>query len=85
MLRHGDRGFAVIMPGLLVWLLAARDPEGAQTLLWNALELVGDVGEGQPTVCWITGGQDWAIDVLLRAGYSLSRVARCACAAGPDR
>jgi ribosomal protein S18 acetylase RimI-like enzyme len=72
LLRHGDRGFAVVMPGMLVWLLAARDPEAAQALLWSALELVGDVGEGRPTVRWIAGGQDWAIDVLLRAGFGLS-------------
>ncbi|HTU87162.1 MAG TPA: GNAT family N-acetyltransferase [Solirubrobacteraceae bacterium] len=71
-LRHGDRGFAVVAPGQLVWLLAARDSAVAQALLWSALELVGDVGEGQPTVRWITGGQDWAIDILLKSGYALS-------------
>jgi predicted N-acetyltransferase YhbS len=72
LLRHGDRGFAVTQPGLAVWLLAARDPEAAQALLWAALELVGDVEEGHRSVRWITGGQDWAIEVLLRAGYTLA-------------
>jgi predicted N-acetyltransferase YhbS len=72
LLRHGDRGFAVTLPGLAVWLLAARDPEAAQALLWCALELVGDVEEGHRIARWITGGQDWAIEVLLRAGYPLA-------------
>jgi predicted N-acetyltransferase YhbS len=72
LLRHGDRGFAAVMPNLNVWLLAARDPEAAQALLWPALELLGDVEEGRASVRWITGGQDWAIDVLLRGGYTLT-------------
>jgi ribosomal protein S18 acetylase RimI-like enzyme len=72
LLRHGDRGFAVAMPGLAVWLLAARDPQAAQALLWPALELVGDVQDGHRSVRWITGGQDWAIVVLLKAGYALT-------------
>jgi ribosomal protein S18 acetylase RimI-like enzyme len=72
LLRHGDRGFAVVLPGMLVWLLAARDAEAAQALLWSALEVVGDPGEGRPAVRWITGEQAWAIDVLLRAGFGLS-------------
>jgi hypothetical protein len=71
LLRHGDRGFAVIQPGLAVWLLAALDPEAAQALLWSALELVGETEEGQSVVRWITAGQDWAIEVLLRAGCRL--------------
>jgi predicted N-acetyltransferase YhbS len=70
-LRHGDRGFSVTMPGMAVWMLAARDPAAAQALLWGALELVGDVDEDHRSVRWITGGQDWAIDLLLRAGYTL--------------
>lgn len=71
LLRHGDRGFAAVLPGVSVWLLAARDAEAAQALLWPALELVGEVEEGRSSVRWITGGQDWAIDVVLRAGYTL--------------
>jgi ribosomal protein S18 acetylase RimI-like enzyme len=71
LLRHGDRGFSVTLPGFGVWLLAARDPEAAQALLWGALELVGDI-EDHPSVRWITGGQDWAIELLLGAGYALT-------------
>jgi ribosomal protein S18 acetylase RimI-like enzyme len=72
LLRHGDRGFAMTLPGVAVWLLAARDPQTAQSLLWRSLELVGDVEKDHRSVRWITGGQDWAIDVLLRAGYVLA-------------
>jgi predicted N-acetyltransferase YhbS len=72
LLRHSDRGFSVTLPGLSVWLLAARDPEAAQALLRRALELVGDVEEDHRSVRWITGGQDWAIDLLLTGGYALS-------------
>jgi predicted N-acetyltransferase YhbS len=71
LLRHGDRGFSVTLPGLSVWLLAARDPEAARALLRGALELVGDVEEDHRSVRWITGGQDWAIELLLKAGYAL--------------
>jgi ribosomal protein S18 acetylase RimI-like enzyme len=65
-LRHGDRGFAVALPGHGVWLLVARDDAAASALLWAALELVGDV-DG-PVVRWITAEQTWAVDVALRAG-----------------
>lgn len=72
LLHHGERGFAVVMPGWAVWLLAARDSDAAQALLWSALGLVGDVEDaGHPVVRWITAGQDWAIEVLLRAGFGL--------------
>lgn len=76
LLRYGDRGFAAVVPNRSVWLLAARDAEAAQALLWPALELLGEVEEGRASVRWITGGQDWAIDLLLRAGYTLTP--RCA-------
>jgi Acetyltransferase (GNAT) domain len=73
LLRHGDRGFAVAMPTFAaVWLLAARDSEAARALLWRALELVGDLGGDRSTARWITGSQDWAIDVLLKAGYTVT-------------
>lgn len=71
LLRHGDRGFSVTLPGFGVWLLAARDPDAARALLWGALELVGEVEEDHRSVRWITGGQDWAIELLLGAGYAL--------------
>jgi len=69
LLRFGDRGFAVSQPGHGVWLLAAMDDEAATALLWRALELVG--ATDRPGIRWITGEQDWAISVLLRAGLRL--------------
>lgn len=70
MLRLGDRGFAVTLPGQGVWLLVAEDRESAKALLWSALAIVGT--PQRPTVRWITAEQDWAIDVVLRAGLRLS-------------
>ncbi len=70
LLRLGDRGFCVVQPGHAVWLLAARDEDSATKLLWSALEGVGE--SDRPSVRWITGEQGWAVDVLLRAGLSLS-------------
>ena len=65
----GDRGYAVARPGHAVWLLAARDDEAAQALLWHAL---GELPEAEPpNVRWVTGDQGWAIDVLVRAGLGL--------------
>ena len=69
LLRQGDRGFAVAMPGHAVWLLVARDEETARALLWAALEHAGD--SERPLIRWITGDQGWAIDVAVRAGLAL--------------
>ena len=71
LLRHSARGFAVVVPGSGVWLLAARDTDAAQALLWSALGLVGELEDGRPVARWITAGQDWAIEILLKAGYAL--------------
>jgi ribosomal protein S18 acetylase RimI-like enzyme len=70
LLRLADRGFAVAAPGHGVWLLVARDEAGASSLLWSALALVGETG--QPLVRWMTADQQWAIDVVLRAGLQLT-------------
>jgi GNAT superfamily N-acetyltransferase len=67
LLRVGDRGFAVVGAGGPVWLLVARDDEAATALLWNGLALI----EGETSVRWITGAQQWAIDVLLQARLRL--------------
>lgn len=67
--RLDDRGFAVAQPGHGVWMLAARDEEAAQALLWRALEHAGPAE--RPVVRWIGGDQQWAIDVLLKAGLQL--------------
>jgi ribosomal protein S18 acetylase RimI-like enzyme len=69
LLRFADRGFAVSQPGHGVWLLAALDDEAATALLWHALDLVG--ATNRPGIRWLTGDQDWAIEVLLRAGLRL--------------
>jgi GNAT superfamily N-acetyltransferase len=70
LLRAGDRGLAMAMEGHGVWMVAARDEEAARALLWSGLELAGEAD--RPLVRWVTGGQDWAIDVLLRAGLQLT-------------
>ncbi|HLW96160.1 MAG TPA: GNAT family N-acetyltransferase [Solirubrobacteraceae bacterium] len=68
LLRLGDRGFAVVYPGHAVWLLAALDDDAASQLLWASLALADTE---RPAVRWITGAQQWAIDVVVRAGLRL--------------
>ncbi|HEX4032997.1 MAG TPA: GNAT family N-acetyltransferase [Solirubrobacteraceae bacterium] len=68
LLRLGDRGFAVVYGGHAVWLLAALDDDAAAQLLWAALALADTE---RPTVSWITAAQQWAIDVVVRAGLRL--------------
>ncbi len=70
LLRLGDRGFAVTIPGEGVWLLAARDDSAATALLWSALELVGETSNA--SVRWITGAQDWAVRVVVSAGLRVA-------------
>jgi ribosomal protein S18 acetylase RimI-like enzyme len=70
LLRLGDEGFAVAMPGHGVWMLAARDEQAAQTLLWHGLELAGE--SERSALRWITGEQGWAVEVLLQAGFGLT-------------
>jgi GNAT superfamily N-acetyltransferase len=70
LLRLGDRGFALAQPGMGVWLLVARDEQAAVALLWSTLDVAGD--SERIGVRWITSGQDWAIDVVVRAGLRLS-------------
>lgn len=69
LLRLGDRGFAVAMPGFSVWLLVARDEGAASRLLWAALARVGE--SDRPWARWITEEQTWALDVLSRAGLEV--------------
>ncbi|HEY2435985.1 MAG TPA: GNAT family N-acetyltransferase [Solirubrobacteraceae bacterium] len=70
LLRLGDRGFALAQPGVGVWVLVARDEQAAVALLWSSLELAGE--SQRAGVRWITGDQDWAIQVVVRAGLRLS-------------
>ena len=65
-----DRGYAVAQAGYGTWLLAARDETAATELLWRALEAGGDA---ERPVRWITGGQDWAVRVVLGAGLQPDR------------
>jgi GNAT superfamily N-acetyltransferase len=67
LLRLPDRGFAVLGEEGRVWALVARDEDAGRALLCGALALA----DGQATVRWITGAQQWAIDVLLRARLKL--------------
>ena len=70
LLRLADRGFAVATPGRGLWLLVAYDEDSAAALLWSTLALVGDAD--RPAVQWITADQQWAIQVVLRAGLRLA-------------
>jgi GNAT superfamily N-acetyltransferase len=77
-LRHGgrlllvaDRGFTVAHPKWGVWLLVARRDEDATALLWAALAQAGEPDD-RPVVRWLTGDQQWAVDVLVRAGLRLT-------------
>jgi GNAT superfamily N-acetyltransferase len=67
LLGIAGRGFAVLTAGGQLWALVARDEEAASVLLWNALALA----EGPARVRWITGAQQWAIDVVARAGLRI--------------
>jgi ribosomal protein S18 acetylase RimI-like enzyme len=69
LLRIAERGFAVAAPGHGVWLLVAYDEAAAAALLWSALELAGETE--RPSVGWITAEQQWAVEVVLRAGLRL--------------
>ncbi len=78
LLRLGDRGFAIVgtLPEASVWLLAARDTSAASSLLWAALETASEFidpaqPDAGPKVRWVTAQQDWAVDVLVSAGYGL--------------
>jgi GNAT superfamily N-acetyltransferase len=66
-----DRGFTVAHPEWGVWLLVARDEEAARALLWAALDRAGS-DDGRPIVRWLTADQQWAIEVLIRAGLRLT-------------
>jgi len=70
LLALAERGFAVATPGQGVWALAARDGDAARALLWGALTLVGE--SDRPSVRWLTGAQDWAVEVAVAAGLRLA-------------
>jgi predicted N-acetyltransferase YhbS len=68
--RLSDRGFVVTMPGRGVWALAATDEQAATALLWHGLAELRH--EPRIEIGWISGRQQWAIDVLLAARLSLT-------------
>jgi ribosomal protein S18 acetylase RimI-like enzyme len=71
LLRLGDRGFTVVAPQWgRIWLLVALDDGAAADLMSGALRILADCDE--VGVRWITGAQDWAVDVALRAGLALT-------------
>jgi predicted N-acetyltransferase YhbS len=78
-----DRGFAVVLAGSAVWLLAARDEDSARALLWAAIEAVGDSDRGY--VSWITGDQQWAVDVVVAAGLRLTTYGALCVRGNPGR
>ena len=68
-LRLADRGFVVVSPHHEVWLLAALDAEAAQALLWCGL---ADAGRGGPVrVRYVSGANQWAVDILIAAGLDV--------------
>jgi GNAT superfamily N-acetyltransferase len=62
------RGYAVVWEGS-PGIVAATAPEVATELLWASL--ADGPGNGVE-VRWITGSQNWAVPVVLRAGLALS-------------
>jgi ribosomal protein S18 acetylase RimI-like enzyme len=68
LLRAGERGFAVLTAAGQLWTLVARDDETASALLWSALA----EAHAGARVRWITGSQQWAIEVAARARLRLT-------------
>jgi predicted N-acetyltransferase YhbS len=68
--RLEDRGFVVTIPDRGIWALAARDEQAATALLWHGL--AESRNEPAVDIGWISGRQQWAIDVLLAARLSIS-------------
>jgi predicted N-acetyltransferase YhbS len=66
--RLGDRGFVVTTPGRGVWMLAARDEDAAQALLWYGLHQLKN--ERRIEIGFVSGQQQWALDVVLAARLS---------------
>jgi hypothetical protein len=67
--RLADRGFVVASINHEVWRLAALDTESAQALLWRGLRCAGE--DGPVRVRYVSGTNQWAVDVLMAAGLDL--------------
>src|SRR5579863_467809 len=68
--RLEDRGFVVAYPRRGIWMLAATDEQAATALFWHAVARLQD--EPQVDVGWISGRQQWALDVCLAARLSFT-------------
>lgn len=68
--RLEDRGFVVITPDRGIWMLAACDEQAAAALLWHGLAELHD--EPQVDIGWISGRQQWALDVCVAARLSFT-------------
>jgi predicted N-acetyltransferase YhbS len=68
--RLEDRGFVATYPGRGIWMLAATDEQAATALFWYGLEQVQD--EPAVEIGWISGRQQWALDICLAARLSFS-------------
>lgn len=66
--RLADRGFVVAQPGRGLWGPIALDAEAATDLLWCGLEHLKH--DEQVEVSFVTGEQQWALGVFIRAGLS---------------
>jgi GNAT superfamily N-acetyltransferase len=79
--RLADRGFVVVSAHHEVWLLAARDTEAAQALLWCGLAYAGR--DGPVRVRYVSGANQWAVDVLIAAGLDVVADGAVAVAGNP--
>jgi predicted N-acetyltransferase YhbS len=79
--RLADRGFVVVSAHHEVWLLAAHDTEAAQALLWWGLTCAGQ--DGSVRVRYVSGANQWAIDILVAAGLDVVADGAIAVAGNP--
>jgi len=79
--RLADRGFVVVSANHEVWLLAALDTESAQALLGHGLARAGR--DGPVRVRYVSGANQWAIDILMVAGLDLVADGAVAVAGSP--
>jgi GNAT superfamily N-acetyltransferase len=79
--RLADRGFVVVSADHEVWLLAALDTEAAQALLWWGLAYAGQ--DGPVRVRYVSGANQWAVDVLIAAGLDVVADGAVAVAGNP--
>jgi hypothetical protein len=69
--RLEDRGFVASYPGRGIWMLAATDEQAAAALFWYGLARVPE-DEPEVEIGWISGRQQWALDICLAARLSFS-------------